>query len=203
MKPLEFKGKNLLLINYPKALDLKRIVVVKYTSYEKYIDTKLPDTKYLYEEAGESMEEINGGISVIRVLKQVMDTVKQNMGHQFKEMHLTGPQGMMMGILARYGEMKISELSGKLGLSNSTVSGMIDRLEKQGLIERTRSKEDRRVVYVSVTPEFKRSIGERFNEVERKFEAMMDKATPEELEKVLQGLDTLKILMDRQNNTEN
>ena len=35
--------------------------------------------------------------------------------------------------------MKITELSNKLCLSNSTVSGIIDRLEKQEMVVRERS----------------------------------------------------------------
>ena len=144
------------------------------------------------------MEELGKAISVIKVLKQVMGTMKQNVGHHFKGMNVTGPQGMLMGTLAHYGEMKISDLSEKLSLSNSTVSGIIDRLEKQGLVERTRSKEDRRVVYVCVTSEFKKNSEEHFREIEKKFVEMMNKATSEELDTILEGLNTLKEVMDRQ-----
>lgn len=144
------------------------------------------------------MEEINKGISIIRVLKQVADAVKQGMESQFREMNLTGPQGMLMGILVHYGEMKVSDLSEKLGLSNSTVSGIIDRLENQGLIARTRSTEDRRVVYVDVTPEFRRNAKDHFHGIERRFQELMSKASPEELDKILEGLSTLKKVIDRQ-----
>lgn len=142
------------------------------------------------------MEELNKSLRVVKVLKQVIHTMKQNMGHQFKELNLTGPQGMMVGILVHCGKMKITELSEKLGLSNSTVSGIVDRLEKQGIVERIRSKDDRRVVYVGITPEFQKSSKLHFNAIEKKFETMMNKATPEELETILNGLDTLKRLMD-------
>lgn len=105
------------------------------------------------------MEDINKSIKVIKLLKQVMDEIRQNIEHQFREMHLTGPQGMIMGILSNFGEMKISDLSEKIGLSNSTVSGIIDRLEKQHLVERIRSREDRRVVYVRVSAKCKKCTG--------------------------------------------
>lgn len=144
------------------------------------------------------MEEIHNSIKVLKVLKQIMDMMKQNMRHHFKKMNITGPQGMLMGILLHYGEMKISDLSDKLGLSNSTVSGIIDRLEKQGFVERTRSAEDRRVVYVSVTSEYKKIAQENFNEIEKKFEDMLNKATPEELNVIFEGLNTLKEVMERQ-----
>jgi len=145
-----------------------------------------------------NMEDIGKGISVIKLLKQVMNAMRQSMEHEFREMHLTGPQGMLMGILAHSEEMKISDLSEKLGLSNSTVSGIIDRLEKQGLVERTRSEEDRRVVYVKVSSEYKKSVQARHNEFERKFDTMMSRATPEELDTIRDGLKTLKIVIERQ-----
>ncbi|MDF2840190.1 MAG: transcriptional regulator, MarR family [Clostridia bacterium] len=142
------------------------------------------------------MEE-NKGIKAIKILKNVMETVKQKVHSHFKEMNITGPQGMLMGTLAHHGEMKVSDLSERLGLSNSTVSGIIDRLENQGLVERTRSKEDRRVVYVNVSPEFRKNSKEHFLKIEKVFEAMMSKATPEELDDILQGLNTLQRVIDR------
>jgi len=144
------------------------------------------------------MEEINNGIKVIKVLKQVMDALRQNMKHQFKEMNLTGSQGMLVGTLVHYGDMKITDLSEKLGLSNSTVSGIVDRLEEQGLVERIRSKEDRRVVYVALTSEFKKRAKEHFQEMEKGLETIMNKATPQELKIILEGLVTLKKVMEKQ-----
>lgn len=138
------------------------------------------------------------GIRAIRLMKQVMGSVKRSMGKHFEELNITGPQGMLVGILMHYGEMKISDLSEKTGLSNSTVSGIVDRLENQGLVERTRSKEDRRVVYVNVTKEFKKNADAHFKCIENKFESMMSKATAEELDTILRGLETLKEVIDRQ-----
>ena len=144
------------------------------------------------------MDEMSRGIAVVKLMKQVMGALKQNMGHKFKEMNLTGPQGMLIGILSHNKEMKVSDLSEKLGLSNSTVSGILDRLENQGLIERVRSKEDRRVVFVSVTEEFKRTAQEHFTELESSFEAMTSTATPEEIDTIIKGLDMLKTIIERQ-----
>lgn len=138
------------------------------------------------------MEELNKSLRVIELLRKLMVTMKQNVHHHYKEMNMTGPQGMLMGTLAHHGEMKVSDLSEKLGLSNSTVSGIIDRLENQGLVARTRSKEDKRVVYVNVTSEFKKGSQNHIKEVEKMFEAMMSKATSEELDEILKGLDTLQ-----------
>lgn len=142
------------------------------------------------------MEEVSNGLKVLKVLKQVMHSIKQNTMQQFKEMQLTAPQGMLMGTLGHFGKMKVSDISEKLGLSNSTVSGIIDRLEKQGLVERIRSEEDRRVVYVDVSADFRKNSQEHFKQVEIMLEDIMKKATPEELDIILKGLGTLKRLID-------
>jgi MarR family transcriptional regulator, organic hydroperoxide resistance regulator len=111
-------------------------------------------------------------------------------------MGLTGPQGMLMGSLARFGKMKISDLSEKLDLSNSTVSGIVDRLEKQNLLVRTRSEDDRRVVYVEMTPEYKRLSENKFKELEIMIAGKIDKASVEEMDKILEGLSVLKKVME-------
>jgi DNA-binding MarR family transcriptional regulator len=144
------------------------------------------------------MEEMSKGVKIIRLFKQIMQSVKRNLGDSFRPLNLTGPQGMILGTLCRNGEMKISDLSTEVGLSNSTVSGIIDRLEKQGLAERKRSEEDRRVVYVDASPKFKKCSQEHFKELEERVAAIMNNATPEELDKVLEGMEILKKIIERQ-----
>jgi DNA-binding MarR family transcriptional regulator len=139
---------------------------------------------------------------IFKSLKRIGHMVKHSMGKHFNDMNLTGPQGMMMGILSHDGEMKISDLSEKIGLSNSTVSGIIDRLEKQGLVERIRSLDDRRVVYVKVSTDFQKNCKKNFSKIEKTFEVALNKATPEEIELILKGLDTLEQLMDNQSNND-
>jgi DNA-binding MarR family transcriptional regulator len=143
------------------------------------------------------MEDMTKGIAVVKLLKQLMGLIKHSVHKPYGEMNLTGPQGMLVGIIAHYGTMKISDLSEKMGLSNSTVSGIVDRLEKQGIVERTRSMEDRRVVQVNVTLQHKEEVKNKFEVIERRLEDIMNQATDEEVKKVFEGLETLKNLIER------
>ena len=102
------------------------------------------------------MEE-NHGMKVVSELKEIKDAIKQHVDNEFKAIKLTGTQGMLIRTLAHEGEMKISDLSKRMGLSNSTISGIVDRLERQEIVERVRSEEDRRVVLVNVTAEFRKT----------------------------------------------
>lgn len=64
---------------------------------------------------------------------------------------LTGPQLTVVKILEIFGDLSLSELSEKIRAQNSTVTGIIDRMEREDLVTRERSKEDRRVVYIRLT----------------------------------------------------
>ena len=53
----------------------------------------------------------------------------------------------------------MTELATYLGLERSTVSGLIDRAVRRGLVRRNASKEDGRAVRVSLTPDGQRLAG--------------------------------------------
>lgn len=69
-----------------------------------------------------------------------------------KRADLTGPQLTVVKLLEAFGDLSLSELSDRIRAQNSTVTGIIDRMERESLVTRERSKEDRRVVYIKLTP---------------------------------------------------
>lgn len=54
-------------------------------------------------------------------------------------------------VLARQGEVPISRYGAELGVPSSTVTNLVDRLERAGLVERIPSETDRRVTLVTLT----------------------------------------------------
>jgi DNA-binding MarR family transcriptional regulator len=64
---------------------------------------------------------------------------------------LTGPQLTVIKMLEGIGDLSLSELSERIRAQNSTVTGIIDRMEREGLVVRARSTEDRRVVKIKLT----------------------------------------------------
>ena len=70
-------------------------------------------------------------------------------------------------------------------------------MEKQGLVERVRCEKDRRVIYVRIGEEFQRKANEHFCGMEKKFKKIMNQATEEELDKIIEGLEIFKKLFER------
>lgn len=139
------------------------------------------------------------GFEVAKLFKEVFCLTRNSMGKIFEGTGLTGTQAMVVRILGWRGKMKISELSEKMGLSNSTVSGLIDRMERQGVVERIRSEEDKRVVYVTVSPRFEEMHRDFHQKADEYMESLLRQADPEDMEKVISGLNALKKILKDHN----
>ena len=84
--------------------------------------------------------------------------LRKVMGAGFKHAHqhgLSTTQFIMLGLIGKAqstGEpCTISSIAGDLGIDPATVVRTVDSLEKRGLVERRRSREDRRQVFVEFT----------------------------------------------------
>ncbi len=64
---------------------------------------------------------------------------------------ITGPQLSVVTMLSKIGDLSLTELSDAIKAQNSTMTGIVDRMEREGLVERIRSKKDRRVVRIHLT----------------------------------------------------
>jgi DNA-binding MarR family transcriptional regulator len=68
-----------------------------------------------------------------------------------RDVGLTGPQLAVVKLLDTFGDLSLSSLSERIRAQNSTVTGIIDRMEREELVRRERSTSDRRVVYIRLT----------------------------------------------------
>lgn len=71
---------------------------------------------------------------------------------------LTGPQLVCVRHLLRHGATAPGTLARQISLSPATITGIVDRLEKRGLVTRERSREDKRKVEIALTEEGRRLV---------------------------------------------
>jgi DNA-binding MarR family transcriptional regulator len=71
---------------------------------------------------------------------------------------LTGPQLTVLNELSSREEITVTELARSISASQATVTDMLNRLEKRGLIERQRNKLDRRRVTIHLTDECRKIL---------------------------------------------
>ena len=86
--------------------------------------------------------------------------MKCAMSERLVRLGISMAQLNIMYTLQRDGEMTMSRLADVLNVSLSNATGLVDRMEERGFVERTRVPEDRRVVLVRITPAGTRVIEE-------------------------------------------
>lgn len=75
-----------------------------------------------------------------------------------RQHNLTGPQLSILKEVARQGQAPIGMLAKATFSGAPTVTGVVDRLENQGLVSRVTSKHDRRQVLITITTAGKRLL---------------------------------------------
>jgi DNA-binding MarR family transcriptional regulator len=73
---------------------------------------------------------------------------------------LTGPQLWALKTLQREGGMPVGRLAQRLAVHQSSLSILLDRLEKRGLVRRVRGRPDRRVVQAQLTPRGRATVAD-------------------------------------------
>jgi DNA-binding MarR family transcriptional regulator len=101
--------------------------------------------------------------------------------------HLTLSQFKILMLLSRHGSVPGGELASLLGVGPAALSGMIDRLVQQDLVNRAEDLHDRRVRRIGLSRKGAELIGSIFNAGEEKMRALLSRLSAEELDIVAQA----------------
>ncbi|RLL86984.1 transcriptional regulator [Mesotoga sp. H07pep.5.4] len=142
------------------------------------------------------MEESSRIQEMLTLVKRIMSVVKQNFESDFKKMGVTQSQILVMRVLNLRGDMKVSDISKELDLSNSTVSGIIDRLVEKKIVQRKRSEEDRRIVMISLADEYRQPVKKGLNAFAQKMRKALSTMTEEDVDSIIRGLEKLEKILE-------
>ena len=90
---------------------------------------------------------------LIYLLSTAQHTLRQYLINVFARegLGITPPQATVLFLLRHKDGRSLSECSKTLGVDNSAMTGLVDRLEKAGLVERKMNKNDRRAFILHLT----------------------------------------------------
>ena len=120
--------------------------------------------------------------AILRVAKSTKRSIRADL----EALGLTVPQGMALHTLAAAGgRLSARALGRECDMLASTATGVVDRLELHGLVERERDNDDRRVVWIKLTeqgaelqtrlPAFQYRVGQAFTVLSaRELEQLLD-----------------------------
>ena len=133
---------------------------------------------------------------VLIALRQIIRAIDLRSKRLVKQFGLTGPQLLILQEIARVDEITASELAKAISLSQATVTGILERLEKRTLITRRRSNSDRRRVKVSATPTGRQLLEAAPPLMQESFVEQFDRLQNWEQHMILSSLQRLVTMMD-------
>ncbi len=111
---------------------------------------------------------------------------------------ITPPQLDALLVLREFGELTMGELCGRMFLACSTATDLIDRMERNGLIERVRDTNDRRVIRLRVLDKGSVVIGEVLEARRLYLSTILTEVDVPDKERLIQSLEQLNYLMTRE-----
>jgi len=113
----------------------------------------------------------------VRILEELMTRLYRVMNVQniIKKVGLTSTQTFVLRHLHKHEHAKASDLAKVALLSPGAVTQVCDELVRLGFVERTRSVDDRRVVYIAITESGRAKLAEIVHIRGRKMVYLLDK----------------------------
>lgn len=91
-------------------------------------------------------------VNIEKYLRRVDYIIRLKGREILMDFNITIPQFSALQILVYNGELTIGELSQKMALACSTITDLVDRMEKNELVARKKDEKDKRVVRIEVLP---------------------------------------------------
>ena len=133
--------------------------------------------------------------SMEKELRYISHLIKQKGREILSNYTITPPQFVALQWLHESGDMTIGDLSNKMYLAFSTTTDLVDRMEKNELVQRVRDEQDRRVVRIHLLPEGERIIQEVIEERQNYLRDLLRDFEVDEAQELLKLLKKLHLLM--------
>ncbi|AXF57291.1 MarR family winged helix-turn-helix transcriptional regulator [Salicibibacter kimchii] len=134
------------------------------------------------------MEEQDLSLKLLVVLMKAEHAVASATQADMKRYGLTPSEFAVLELLYHKGDQPIQQLGKRILLTSGSITYVVDKLEKKGLLERVRCTEDRRVVYASINEEGKSFMARVFPQHRESVHNMFEQLSYEEKETMIELL---------------
>ncbi|MBF5041791.1 MarR family transcriptional regulator [Aggregicoccus sp. 17bor-14] len=143
-----------------------------------------------------AQEEVAADASQLKALLIALGrqrSLRDPLASTCEQMQFTPPQLHTLLWLGEDGALTMGELARRLGVTEKTVTGVVDRLEREAYVQRERDTADRRVVRCRLTDRGAQTYAELDSHLQEKLQRMLgllDPADRTQLFTILQKLGT-------------
>ncbi|GAB4353358.1 MAG: MarR family transcriptional regulator [Immundisolibacter sp.] len=133
---------------------------------------------------------------IVAALRRIVRAIDLHSRRLAQTHGLTGPQALLLREVVNRGQTHATELAQAVSLSNATVTDILNRLEQRGLLERTRSGNDRRRVLITPTASGRMLIEQAPPLLQEQFSGRLAQLESWELTQILSVLQRVAVMMD-------
>lgn len=131
----------------------------------------------------------------IRRLIQARELYKKELNKKYQ---ISESQFNCLLTIYKYGPLPPSQIAKHMLVKSSTVTGVVDRLEQKGLVERMRNSPDRRVIMIQLTPAGREVAKRAPPLIQQKILDGLSILSEEEISLIAHALRTLTSMLDIQ-----
>jgi DNA-binding MarR family transcriptional regulator len=133
---------------------------------------------------------------ILAAIRRIVRAVDLRSRALIRGHRISGPQLVTLREVARMGPVPVSALARAVSLGQPTVTGILNRLERAGLVRRDRSERDRRNVLCTITPQGASVLGEAPSLLQDRFRRELSRLAEWERSQMLATLQRIASLMD-------
>jgi len=129
---------------------------------------------------------------VSEIMPVIMKEFFRQETNEFYKLKITLPQFVVLDMLNRQPESKMSDLARFINVTTAAMTGIVDRLVRDSYAKRMRDPGDRRIVKVSLTAKGARTVKEMIGQRKRLTARIFGVISQEEREEYLKILGHIK-----------
>jgi len=133
---------------------------------------------------------------IVVALRRIIRAIDLHSRRLVEEVGLTGPQLMTLKVAAEREAVSVGTLAKAIHLSGPTLTGILDRLERRGLIHRDRDAQDRRSLVVTVTQAGREVLASAPSLLQDRFRRELSQLADWEQTLILATLQRIAAMMD-------
>ena len=135
-------------------------------------------------------------IHITKRLRQIAHAINKHSKYLQEKHQITVPQIICLREIYEHGPISFSALTKIVALNNSTVTGIVDRLERQELVQRTRTSADRRQIHIKITDKGVEFLQNTPPPISDQLIDGLKQYSEDEINQIIWAIDQVAILLD-------
>jgi DNA-binding MarR family transcriptional regulator len=133
---------------------------------------------------------------ILVALRRIMRAIDLRSRTLLQDYGLTAPQLVALHAVSRLQPVKAGRLAREIHLGQPTVTGIVTRLERRGLLQRSRGEQDRRSIQLRLTSEGERVLRDAPSLLQDQFRQKLGELKEWERTQILAILQRIASMMD-------